>query len=86
MAEKEKGFERLNATVQWTVAADGSTEANLYFDSIWNQNANKSLLLLKFKRKTPPKRVVFFMAEKEKGFERTARPKGGQKSVRWTVF
>ena len=25
-----KGLERLNATVRWTVAADGSTEANLY--------------------------------------------------------
>ena len=25
-----KGLERLNATVRWTVAADGSTEANIY--------------------------------------------------------
>ena len=27
----EAGFEDLNATVQWTAAADGSTEANRYF-------------------------------------------------------
>ena len=28
---ERKGLERLNATVRWTVAADGSTEANLNF-------------------------------------------------------
>jgi len=37
-----RGSKDLNATVRWTVAADGSTEANLYFAPA-EQNVNESL-------------------------------------------
>ena len=37
-----KGLEQLNATVRWTVAADGSTEANLYLLPL-GADANESL-------------------------------------------
>ena len=38
----EKGLERLNATVRWTVAADGLTEANLNFHFLWGMKMQTS--------------------------------------------
>ena len=35
-------FEPLHATIQWTVAGDGSTEPNLSFSFLWKEKCSKS--------------------------------------------
>ena len=64
---REEGFEQLNAA-RTSAAADGLTEANLYFA---NQNANKSLLLRQKNDRFRP--VVFLSIAKAMAYHHAAR-------------
>ena len=61
-----KGLEQLNATVRWTVAGDGSTEANLYF-----------LSHLRKKMQTSPFRRTPSYGRQENGLPRPLRLRSG---------